>query len=162
MFDGSFETFEKLDRPDTADIIPITTDRKILVLEQKQPDDRRSFWCFPGGVINRNEEPRTAARRELLEETGYEAGALELWDTFMPLARIDWTIHTYIARHCKKTRLQHLDAGERIKVHAVTWPQLMTIIDKPDFRNIHIALHLLRAARVQKKLAALRHRLLGA
>lgn len=161
MFDGSFETFEKLAREDTADIFPITSGKKILVLRQSQPD-LAPFWSLPGGVIDRNELPRTGARRELLEETGYTARSLELWETFRPLARVDWTVHSYIARECLKAQPQHLDVGERIRVHEMTWSEFLKIAARPDFRNIHIALHVLRAARDPKKLGALRRHLLGA
>lgn len=36
------------------------------------PDDRPPFWCTPGGALDPGESYETAARRELLEETGID------------------------------------------------------------------------------------------
>lgn len=36
------------------------------------PDDRPAFWCTPGGALDPGEDYASAARRELLEETGLD------------------------------------------------------------------------------------------
>lgn len=61
-----------------AGIIVIRTDGAVLL---QQRDDNPSvqfpgYWCYPGGLIEGTEKPEDAARRELLEETGYIAGEI--------------------------------------------------------------------------------------
>ena len=47
MYDGSTETFEALKRPDTVSIIPVTKDKKFIILRQEQPG-LVSRLGFPG------------------------------------------------------------------------------------------------------------------
>ncbi|MEU9416024.1 NUDIX hydrolase [Streptomyces sp. NPDC048272] len=54
----------------------LVTDERGLVLIVKP--GYRAGWQFPGGVIDRNEDPVQCARRELLEETGLDANRLAL------------------------------------------------------------------------------------
>jgi 8-oxo-dGTP diphosphatase len=44
-----------------------------VLLFRFDPDDRPPFWCTPGGALDPGEDYATAARRELIEETGIDA-----------------------------------------------------------------------------------------
>ena len=61
--------------PDFAICCAITTDRRIITLWQYKHGARASGLTFPAGIIEPGEPPEEAMRRELLEETGYAAGA---------------------------------------------------------------------------------------
>src|SRR3989338_4783229 len=71
-YDGSKKIFEKIKRPDTAMIIPITEDGKIIVALQEQPH-KPPFMGTIGGRVDEDGGVLQTAKRELLEETGYEA-----------------------------------------------------------------------------------------
>src|SRR3989344_9504870 len=79
MFDGSKATFEKLKRPDTVVIFGVLPDGKIILTEQEQPS-KEPFIGATGGRVDEGEEILAAAKRELLEESGYEAEEFILWD----------------------------------------------------------------------------------
>lgn len=49
--------------------IVVTCDKDILLLRRQIPP-LKGYWCFPGGRIEKGEEPQEAAARELKEETG--------------------------------------------------------------------------------------------
>jgi ADP-ribose pyrophosphatase len=61
--------------PDFAICCAITTDRRVITLWQYKHGARASGLTFPAGIIEPGEPPEVAVRRELLEETGYAAGA---------------------------------------------------------------------------------------
>lgn len=63
----------------TADIILVSPDRKILLL-QRADDVGQGMWALPGGHVDPDESPLEAAYRELKEETGIVHIPLKLFD----------------------------------------------------------------------------------
>ena len=131
MFDGTKETFEKLKRPDTVVVFPILPDGKIILTEQEQPG-KQPFIGATGGRVDEGEDILDAAKRELLEESGYEAKEFILWDSQHPTSKIDWVVYTFIAKGLKKVADLHLDAGEKIKLLPVTLDRLIDIATNGD------------------------------
>lgn len=58
-------------RPAARIILLDPADRVLLF--RFDPPDRPPFWCTPGGAVDPGESYEDAARRELLEETGFVA-----------------------------------------------------------------------------------------
>ncbi|NTV41572.1 MAG: NUDIX hydrolase [Candidatus Moranbacteria bacterium] len=127
MFDGSVETFEKLKRPDTANVLAFTEDGKVIIINEQQPG-KETFFGLPGGRIEDGEDPAFAAKRELLEETGYVCDSIELWHSVQLIHKIDWTIYFFVARGCKKVAQQKLDAGEKIEVQLVDLDEFLEMV----------------------------------
>ena len=90
------------------------------------------------------EDPRDAAKRELLEETGYAPKKLVLWDSLQPSRHIDWAHYIFIAHGCEKIRPQHLDAGERITIRNISFTQFLRLAGRDDFRAKDVALKVFR------------------
>jgi len=132
MFDGSVETFEKLRRTNTAQVIPVVGD-KILIQLQEQPDRKKSFNSIPGGRCEEGEDPLMAAKRELLEEAGYISDDWELWREENPVGKIIWTVYTYIARDCVYKQPPNLDAGEKIMTRLVSFDEFLMLSEDPAF-----------------------------
>ncbi|MFH1534525.1 MAG: NUDIX domain-containing protein [Patescibacteria group bacterium] len=87
LFDGKETTFEKLVRPDTVVIFPILEDGRILLTKQEQPG-KVPFIGATGGRVDKGEDILEAAKRELLEESGYEAAEFVLWDAQHPTSKL--------------------------------------------------------------------------
>jgi len=155
MYDGSFETFEKLKRVDTVGVIPITPDGKILISQQEQPSIA-PFWGTFGGRIEPNESPFDAAKRELLEESGYASDQWQLWHAFQPLEKIEWSIYNFIAKDCQLVATSTPDVGEKITVQAVTFEEFLKITLQPNFRDSEITLQVLAAMADPAKMEKLR------
>ena len=82
-----------------ASVVPVTEDGKVvLVCQWRQP--LSSFTLeLPSGGVDKGEEPRTAAERELFEETGYRAGGLEhLVSVHTSTGRTDEVCHLFRCR----------------------------------------------------------------
>lgn len=137
MYDGTIKTFERLNRADTVDVLAVTTDGKILIQRQSQPDRDESFLCLIGGRVEKGEETLATAKREMLEETGYTSQGWSLLLSYRPMFKIRWDMHVFVARDCEKTAEQQLDSGERIEVIEVTFDEFLDLVDSGEMRRIH-------------------------
>lgn len=135
MFNGSFETFEMLKRPDTVKIIAIK-DNKIVVLDEEQPH-QKPFLDIPGGRHdNENETELEAAKRELLEETGLSFKSWKLLSVHQPHSKIDWLVYVFLATELESETAQKLDAGEKIEVKLLSLEEVKKLIDDPKNRYL--------------------------
>ena len=126
MFDGTRAIFEKLKRPDTVIIFPVLPDGQILLTEQEQPG-KVPFVGAAGGRVDDEEDILTAAKRELLEETGYIADEFFSWFSQNSLSKVDWAVYVFIAKKIKKVIDISPDAGEKIKLLPLTLDELINI-----------------------------------
>jgi len=132
LFDGTKTLFEKLKRPDTVVVFPVLDDGKIILTEQEQPG-KESFIGATGGRVDAGEDILEAAKRELLEESGYEASEFVLWDAQHPTSKIDWVVYTFIAKGLKKVADMNLDAGEKIALKLVNLDEFIEIAINKNF-----------------------------
>lgn len=132
MFDGSTQTFEKLRRTNTAQVIPVAGN-KILVQTQRQPHRKKPFNSIPGGRCELREKPLAAAKRELLEETGYASNDWMLWREENPVGKIIWNVYTFIARNCYFKQSPLLDAGEKITTRLISFDEFLMLSEDPAF-----------------------------
>lgn len=144
LYDGSMATFEMLRRPNTANVIATVGD-KVVICEQRQPDRQHAYLSLPGGRCEWEEDPLAAAKRELLEETGYVSDDWEVFGEHAPEAKIDWTIFTYVARNCRKVQEPQLDAGEEITLRLLTFDEFLALSDDARFHEGETIVALLRA-----------------
>lgn len=157
MFDGSTATFERLKRADTVSIVPVTNDGHILYAKEEQPGIKPFLGTF-GGRVDRGEDILAAAKRELLEETGYEADHWELWFSSQPSSKVEWTVYVFVAKGLRNVTKPHLDPGEKIELATATVEEFLTqVVSDPTFRDSDIALHVFQQSRTsdeRKKLVA--------
>ena len=86
---------------------------------------------FPGGVVNEGEQPLEAAKRELLEETGYNIKSIKLLGCLYPNPAIMQNhCHIFFAECEDKQDMQHTDSDEFINVSLVEYE---TIIEKMGY-----------------------------
>lgn len=159
LYDGSTATFERLRRPNTANVIAIVGEL-IMVQEQEQPDSG-AFISIPGGRSDDGEDSLLAAKRELLEETGYVSDDWELFLETCPAAKIEWTVYTYIARNCRKVAEPDLDPGEKITTRLVSLEEFISLGVREDFSERDLQPHLLLAVSDNAKREEFRRRVFG-
>jgi ADP-ribose pyrophosphatase YjhB (NUDIX family) len=111
-------------------------ERLLLVRRSHRPDAGR--WGFPGGKIEPGETVVAAALRELAEETGVAADAVEVLTAVDVIRRDGATLHHYvlIAVLCRWTRGEGLAASD---AEEIGWFDLAAIapLDKsPDVQRV--------------------------
>jgi ADP-ribose pyrophosphatase len=106
-----------LERPDAAIVFPLTREGEVVLVRQYRPAIGRIELGLPAGLVEEGEEPEKAARRELLEETGYAGGEWELLSVVAssPSLKDNWA-HLYLARGVSRDAPPQPDEYERVEV----------------------------------------------
>ncbi len=158
LFDGSYATFEMLQRPDTVQVITIVDDM-ILLNEEEQPH-KGTFLTLPGGRRDLSDTTaRDAAKRELREETGYTSDHWETLFTWEPYNKMAWTMHCFIAKQAYKDTEPHLDPGEKITTRLVSFEEFITIASSKEFQAKELKEEILRMRLDPQQLAEFKNNL---
>ena len=75
MPDGYACDWYYVDTPPSVMVVPVTAGRQLVLVRQYRHNLKSYQLEFPAGTMNETEEPQTAARRELEEETGFTLAA---------------------------------------------------------------------------------------
>ena len=107
-----------LEYPDWINIIAITVDGRIVFERQYRHGRGEVGYEIPAGVCEPGETPEQAARRELLEETGFGGGSWRLNMVAAPNPSTSTNLcYSFIATGVHKIGDQRLEATEDIAVH---------------------------------------------
>lgn len=132
---------------DWVNIIPVTEDKKIVLIKQYRHSVNETIIEIPGGSMSpkKMETPEVAAVRELTEETGYTSTQVEYVGFHYPNpALLNNKMHTFIAWDSKKTQNQNLDPYEDIEVFEVTKSELLEKIHSGEISHSIILASLLK------------------
>ena len=109
--------FYVLEAGDWVNVIPLTSDGRVILVRQYRHGTEEVTLEIPGGLIDPGQTPIQSAQRELLEETGYSGSDWELLGRTRPNpAFLNNWCYCYLARDVVKTAEQDLDEAEELEV----------------------------------------------
>lgn len=120
--------FYTIHTPSWVNVIPLTPDLNVVMVKQFRHGSKSICLEIPGGLID-DEAPEDAAKRELLEETGYSGSEPEYLGSVSPNpALFDNICYTYLIKDCAKTSEKILDPNEDIEVVLVRLEEIPKLI----------------------------------
>jgi ADP-ribose pyrophosphatase len=115
---GEIHDFFIIEPFNWVNVIAVTSGREVVLVEQYRHGIDGITLEIPGGIIDEGEQPEAAARRELLEETGYEADSWKLLGINAPNPAIQNNLcYTFLAEPARPVAAQNLDHTEEIGIH---------------------------------------------
>lgn len=134
---GKVKDFFITKHSDAAIIMPVTEDGKILLLNEYRHPCRDVLLSLAGGHLEEGDNAEEAARRELLEETGYIADKFEFIQAVYadpPRTGRQW--HFFIARGAKRVAEQDLTEFEDLEIVLLTPQELMDALVNGKVTNL--------------------------
>ena len=105
------DNFHRVKMPEYAVVVARTSDGRMIMERQYKHGVGKVSLMLPGGLIKPGEEPIAAARRELVEETGYSAQNWQSLGSFVANANYGCgKAHIFVAENAKKMKAP--DSGD--------------------------------------------------
>lgn len=121
--------FIVLNAPDWINIIALTENLEVVLVEQYRAGIHKSTLEIPGGMVDKGEAPIEAAKRELLEETGFQSEKWKLLGkTSANPAFMNNFTSIFLAEECTKTGNQQLDGNEDIDIHILELDHFLNLV----------------------------------
>jgi ADP-ribose pyrophosphatase len=122
--------FVVLDSPRWVNIIPITTENNVVLIEQYRQGIDDLTIEVPGGLVEAKETTMEGAQRECAEETGYigSGSAVLLGENFPNPAFLNNKCWSYVWFGCQPLKKQNLDRHEDIRVIEVPLKEIKSYI----------------------------------
>src|ERR1700712_3881287 len=123
------EEYYVLEYNNWVNAVAVTDDNKILMVRQYRHAAGIVSLEIPGGVIDGDETPEYAMRRELLEETGYEFNDIELLSVvYANPSTANNQTYCFLAKGGKKVQEQSLDDYEELVVEEYTIDEVKQLL----------------------------------
>jgi ADP-ribose pyrophosphatase len=138
--DGSTGTLEMLRHPGASAVVPLLDppedpDPRVLLIRQFRHAADGFIWEVPAGRLDPGEAPEACARRELEEETGMRASALERLTTIYTTPGFtDERIHLFLARGLEPGNHSR-EADEFMELHRVRWSDVMRMVEAGEIQD---------------------------
>jgi len=154
---GTTITRGTIRHPGICVIVPFLDKDRVLLMHQYRYAAAKTLWELPAGTMSGRlengrvlpvETPEFCARRELTEETGYEAGKLEkVCEAYAMPGTSDELMHVFFAYQLVK-RQQSLDVGEVIEeVRSFSLAEIAAMIERGGIHDAKTLVGLFHALR---------------
>jgi len=125
-----------IDTPDWVNIIPITKNNDVILINQHRFGTEKLCLEVPGGMVDEGEDPMDAAIRELSEETGYTSSkVIEIGRVEPNPALMSNHTYSYLALDVCQTAEQKLDGMEDIEILKKPIDEIPLLIEKGEIKH---------------------------
>jgi ADP-ribose pyrophosphatase len=132
--------------PGAVVIVPLLDDGRVVMIRQYRHATGKVLWELPAGLLEEGEEPACAARRELVEEVGYEVEELALlFSTYLSPGFSSELAYVFVARGLRKVEAR-TQPDESIRVAEMPLGEAVAMVHRGEVQNAAAICGLLAAA----------------
>ncbi|MDR2512986.1 MAG: NUDIX hydrolase [Puniceicoccales bacterium] len=132
--EGDFFTIRSLDWVLT---LPVTSDRRLLLVRQFRFGTRHFSWEPPGGLMESGESPEQAGARELEEETGYTSQRIRSIGSCAPNPAIfNNTAHFVLAEDCTPSGQIQFDVNEEVESRLFSVHEVDAMLHNGELQHV--------------------------
>lgn len=132
---GAIKNREIVRHPGAAAMVPLLDDGKVLLISQYRHAVGKFLWEIPAGTFEPDEAAIECARRELVEETGYEASSFDKLAEILPApGYTDEHIHIFLATGLKSVK-QKLEDDEVLELQPMAFDTALEMITKGEIQD---------------------------
>ena len=137
--DGKKATFFVIENPDWVNVIALTREQEVILIEQYRHGAEEITMEFPAGMIDADESPEAAARRELTEETGFSTDNFIFLGKSQPNPALQNNmIYHFLALDCEKKAETKFDEHESIATKLVPVSEIETLVRNGILKHSHV------------------------
>ena len=130
------EDYYVLEYPDWINVMAITEEGKFVIERQYRHGTQSVDFELCAGTIEKGEQPIEAAKRELLEETGYEGGEWTLYCESSPNpAAMTTTNYSFLAKGVRFSGERHLEKTEDIEIHLMSFDEVKELVVNGEIKQ---------------------------
>jgi len=150
MPDGRTTLYGVIECSDAVGVLPfIDNDRVVLVRQYRYVFAENQRWEMPTGGVKQGEDLVSAARRELIEEIGYDAANLQFLCTYYTSKSImQETAHLYLGRNLTRA-VAIPDETEFLEVEVFPFDQALEMTLRGEIRESMTVIAVLHTARLR-------------
>jgi len=150
LADGTAHNREIVVHPGAVVILPLLGDGRVCLIRNQRIAVGEELIELPAGTLNPGEDPLETARRELAEETGYQAECWQrLHEFWMSPGILNERMHLYLATGLEPGPAAP-EVGEQIRTLVVPWEEALELIDAGQIRDAKTLASLLYYDRLPK------------
>ncbi len=130
------QKYHYVDHPRKSAVVVLTNGKnEIIMIRAPRYITQRMEWELPAGFINRKENAKEAAKREVFEETGYAARNLEqVFEYYTAYGLSNHITHVFIGKAGAK-RVKKLNIDETNEVRWMSREKIKQMIAKNEIRD---------------------------
>jgi 8-oxo-dGTP pyrophosphatase MutT (NUDIX family) len=134
---GRAHDFFIIDSVDWVNVVALTPEKHMILIEQYRHGSNTVELEIPGGVMDpADTSPEATGSRELAEETGYEGEEpIRVGHVFPNPAIMSNHCHTVLVRNCRLVRPVQLDEGEDLATTLVPMEEVPELVASGRIRH---------------------------